>query len=93
MADDDGPADGDHNAALVDLGRKLDTVAGAVAAIAASHNDLLGHVAEAEARRSRTHMRRPSGSTPSSDRSSPNRRRPSRRRRGLPASWAPCRPM
>ena len=36
----------------VELSRKLDTVAGAVAAIAASHNDLLGHVAEAESRRS-----------------------------------------
>lgn len=38
--------------ALTDLGRKLDTVAGALAAIAGSHSDLLGHVAEAEARRS-----------------------------------------
>ncbi len=38
--------------ALADLGRKLDTVAGALAAIAGSHSDLLGHVAEAEARRS-----------------------------------------
>ena len=38
--------------ALADLGRKLDTVAGALAAIVGSHSDLLGHVAEAEARRS-----------------------------------------
>lgn len=51
MADDDRPADGATDA-LAHLGQKLDTVAGAVAAIAASHNDLLGHVAEAEARRS-----------------------------------------
>ena len=37
---------------LADLSRKLDTVAGALVAIADSHSDLLAHVAEAEARRS-----------------------------------------
>jgi len=51
MADDDQPEDVGHTDALVDIGLKLDTVAGAVAAIAATHTDLLGHVAEAEARR------------------------------------------
>jgi len=50
MADQDRPAHGGTDA-LADLGQKLDLVAGALAAIAASHNDLLGHVAEAEARR------------------------------------------
>lgn len=52
MADDDQPDDAGHADALADIGLKLDTVAGAVAAIAATHTDLLGHVAEAEARRS-----------------------------------------
>jgi hypothetical protein len=53
MAEDDRPAGGDEAQAraLVDLSRKLDTVAGAVAAIAGSHTELLGHVAEAESRR------------------------------------------
>jgi hypothetical protein len=53
MADDDRPAGGDEPlaSALAELSRKLDTVAGAVAAIAGSHTDLLGHVAEAESRR------------------------------------------
>ena len=53
MADDDRPAGADEAQAraLAELSRKLDTVAGAVAAIAGSHTELLGHVAEAEARR------------------------------------------
>ena len=58
MGDDDqeptDPAGDDRRAvtdALAELSRKLDTVAGAVAAIAGGHTDLLGHVAEAEARR------------------------------------------
>jgi hypothetical protein len=53
MADDDRPAGADEPQAraLAELSRKLDTVAGAVAAIAGSHTDLLGHVAEAESRR------------------------------------------
>lgn len=54
MADDDRPTgdDGVQSEALTSLGEKLDTVAGALAAIAGSHSELLGHVAEAEARRS-----------------------------------------
>lgn len=53
MVDDDRRApDEAQMSALTDLGRKLDTVAGALAAIAGSHSDLLAHVAEAEARRS-----------------------------------------
>jgi hypothetical protein len=53
MADDeDRSADEVTGDALAELGQKLDTVAGAVAAIAASHTDLLAHVAEAEVRRS-----------------------------------------
>lgn len=52
MADHHGPeAEPARDDALADLGRKIDTVAGALAAIAGSHTDLLGHVAEAEARR------------------------------------------
>jgi hypothetical protein len=38
--------------AVAELGAKLDTIAGAVAAIAATQSDLLAHTAEAEARRS-----------------------------------------
>jgi len=52
VEDEDRAADGATTDALADLGHKLDTVAGAVAAIAASHTDLLAHVAEAEVRRS-----------------------------------------
>ena len=54
MADDDQEhrsPDEPMPDALAVLGHKLDTVAGAVAAIAASHTDLLSHVAEAESRR------------------------------------------
>jgi hypothetical protein len=52
MVDDDRRApDEAQMSVLTDLGRKLDTVAGALAAIAGSHSDLLAHVAEAEARR------------------------------------------
>jgi hypothetical protein len=50
--DDDEAADSAHTGASVELALKLDTVAGAVAAIAATHTELLSHVAEAEARRS-----------------------------------------
>jgi hypothetical protein len=55
MAEHDPPptaADEAQARALVHLTQKLDTVAGALAAIAGSHTDLLGHVAEAESRRS-----------------------------------------
>lgn len=54
MADHDRPAAADAASgdAVVELTRKLDTVAGALAAIAGSHHELLGHVAEAESRRS-----------------------------------------
>jgi hypothetical protein len=52
VEDEDRAADEATTDALADLGRKLDTVAGAVAAIAGSHTDLLAHVAEAEVRRS-----------------------------------------
>jgi len=51
MGNETRPTEGPVGAALNDLGRKLDTVAGAVAAIAGGHRDLLGHVAESEARR------------------------------------------
>jgi hypothetical protein len=51
MADDRGPADRGDADALADLSQKLDTVAGAVAAIAATHIDLLAQVVEAEGRR------------------------------------------
>ncbi len=53
MAKEEQPAaDGDSVDALAELGVKLDTVAGAVAAIAATHTELLGQFAEAELRRS-----------------------------------------
>lgn len=52
MADDDHRDDAGPTDALADIGLKLDRVAGAVVAIAATHTDLLGHVAEAEARSS-----------------------------------------
>ncbi len=53
MATDERPPDdGLSSDALANLSRKLDTVAGALAAVASSHTDLLAHVAEAEARRS-----------------------------------------
>lgn len=53
MADHEAPtADDGARDALAELGRKLDTIAGALAAVAGSHTDLLAHVAEAEARRS-----------------------------------------
>ena len=51
MEDEDRSADAAIVIALTDLGRKLDTVAGAVATIAGGHRDLLSHVAESEARR------------------------------------------
>ena len=51
MEDEDRSADAAIVIALTDLGRKLDTVAGAMATIAGSHRDLLSHVAESEARR------------------------------------------
>lgn len=51
MAEDDQPADRALADALNELGRKLDTVAGAVASIAASHTELRAKVTEAEARR------------------------------------------
>ena len=53
MADDDRRSTEDEQlTGLGSLERKLDTVAGALVAIADSHSDLLAHVAEAEARRS-----------------------------------------
>ena len=53
MADDDRRSTEDEQlTGLGNLERKLDTVAGALVAIADSHSDLLAHVAEAEARRS-----------------------------------------
>jgi DNA repair exonuclease SbcCD ATPase subunit len=51
VADDDEPPAGDEPDPIRELGEKLDTVAGALAAIASSHGDLLAHVAEAEANR------------------------------------------
>jgi len=51
MEDEDRSADAAIVTVLTDLGRKLDTVAGAVATIAGGHRDLLSHVAESEARR------------------------------------------
>jgi hypothetical protein len=48
---DEPTADDTVLASLGDVGAKLDTVAGALAAIASSHTELLAHVAEAEARR------------------------------------------
>jgi hypothetical protein len=51
MANDAPARDEAQASALAELSRKLDTIAGAVAAIAGSHTDLLGHVAEAESRR------------------------------------------
>jgi chromosome segregation ATPase len=53
MADDDDDAIPDAAVldAVGDLGAKLDTVAGALAAIASSHTDLLARLADAETRR------------------------------------------
>lgn len=56
MTDDDRPQQGtdpagDVSALLEGLGAKVDTVAGATAAVASTQNDLLARMAEAEARR------------------------------------------
>jgi hypothetical protein len=53
MADDEHRSpDEDVTEALAELGQKLDTVAGAVAAVASTHIEVLAQVAEAEVRRS-----------------------------------------
>jgi hypothetical protein len=51
MGDDDRSADTPLADAVANLGRRLDTVAGAVASIAESHRELGSHLAETEARR------------------------------------------
>lgn len=52
MPEDEPTSPPDGLSSLADLARHLDMVAGVVASLAASHTDLLAHVAEAEARRS-----------------------------------------
>jgi hypothetical protein len=52
MAEDDTRPDPEASDALAALGHKLDTVAGAVAAVASTHIEVLNQAAEAEARRS-----------------------------------------
>lgn len=51
MADDDAPEHGDPPDDIAQLGQKLDTIAGAMAAVATTQNDLLARLAQADARR------------------------------------------